>query len=227
LSARPIPINQRPLDNEYVWKGNPYQLDGWFKPTVTMYQASCDDPLVAWFSDSDGKVFMSTDGGMSWQNMNAGLRGARVQNIVASGERTFVLDAQTDQGLFLTRDGGMSWRPAPEGETTRFQSPDFKQWQRVSEHLRCRISDDGKLIISRSQDETGAASMNGWRIPRAASVFVTPHGILASGPGGCYQSADGENWAELKLWRENETGAADFLHAYWMGRYYGFIRTNE
>ena len=69
--------------------------------------------------------------------------------------------------------------------------------------------------------------MNGWRIPRAASVFVTPHGILASGPGGCYQSADGENWAELKLWRENETGAADFLHAYWMGRYYGFIRSNE
>jgi hypothetical protein len=25
------------------------------------------------------------------------------------------------------------------------------------------------------------------------------------------------------LWRELETGAADFLHAYWMGRYYGFV----
>jgi len=66
--------------------------------------------------------------------------------------------------------------------------------------------------------------MKGWRIPRADSFFVISDGLIASGPGGCYQSKDGENWRELKLWRENETGAADFLHAYWMGRYYGFIR---
>ena len=32
---------------------------------------------------------------------------------------------------------------------------------------------------------------------------------------------------ELKLWRENETGAADFLHACWMGRYYGHIKSKE
>jgi hypothetical protein len=69
--------------------------------------------------------------------------------------------------------------------------------------------------------------MKGWRIPRAASFFVTPRGLIASGPGGCYQSADGENWTELELWRENETGAADFLHPYWMGRYYGYIKTKE
>jgi hypothetical protein len=49
LSAHPIPIHQRPLDNEYVWKGNPYHLDGWLKPTVTRFQFACDDPLVAWF----------------------------------------------------------------------------------------------------------------------------------------------------------------------------------
>ncbi len=56
---------------------------------------------------------------------------------------------------------------------------------------------------------------------------MTARGILASGPGGCYQSADGENWTELKLWPESETGAADFLHAYWMGRYYGFVGRAE
>jgi hypothetical protein len=227
LSARPIPVNQRPLDNEYVWKGNPYQLDGWLKPTVTMYQSSCDDPLVSWFSDSSGKVFMSMDGGTSWQDLNAGLREARVQNIIASSERTFVLHAQSDQGVFVTRDGGMSWRLAPEGDSVKFQTPDFKQWQKASDHLFCRIIDDGQLMIRRGEDPTGVASMNGWRIPRAASVFVTPRGIVASGPGGCYQSADGEHWTELKLWHENETGAADFLHAYWMGRYYGFVRSTE
>jgi hypothetical protein len=30
----------------------------------------------------------------------------------------------------------------------------------------------------------------------------------------------------MKLWPEDETGAADFLHAYWMGRYYGFAPTD-
>jgi len=96
-SARPIPINQRPLDNEYAWKGNPYQLDGWLKPSVTMFQNSCDDPLVAWFCDTSGKVFMTLDHGKNWRDVSEGLRGARVQNLCASTHRTFIVQAQTDQ----------------------------------------------------------------------------------------------------------------------------------
>jgi len=223
LSAHPIPIHQRPLDNEYAWKSNPYQLDGWLKPAVTAFQSSCDDPLVAWFCDSAGAVFGTLDGGATWRDLSEGLRGARVQNLLASGQRTFILHAQTDQGLFLSRDGGMSWRLASDAEPIKFQTVDFKQWQKISERIHCRVSEAGELMVSHDQGQTGVVSMKGWRIPRAASFFATPRGILASGPGGCYQSGDGENWTELKLWRENETGAADFLHAYWMGRYYGFI----
>ena len=159
LSARPIPINQRPLDNEYAWKGNPYQLDGWLKPTVTMFQSSCDDPLVAWFSDSTGTMRGTLDGGASWRDVTADLRGARVQNIVASRDRTFVLHAQTDQGLFITRDGGLSWRPVSNGELVKFQASDFKQWQMISGNLQCRISEEAKLVISRDGGQTSAAAM--------------------------------------------------------------------
>jgi hypothetical protein len=63
----------------------------------------------------------------------------------------------------------------------------------------------------------------GWRIPRATSYFKTAHGIIAGGPGGVYKSTDGEHWTELRFWPLQETGAADFLHAYWMGRYYRFV----
>jgi hypothetical protein len=222
-SVRPIPIHQRPQDNEYAWKTNPYQLDGWLKPIVTSFQSSCDDPLVAWFCDSAGLVFATLDGGVIWRDVSEGLRGARVQNLLASNQRTFVLHAQTDQGVLISRDGGMSWRAAPEPESIKFKTVDFKQWQKVPDHLSCRISEAGELMVSRDEGLTGASGMKGWRIPRVGSFFATPRGILASGPGGCYESVDGENWTELKLWRENETGAADFLHAYWMGRYYGFI----
>jgi hypothetical protein len=226
-TAHPIPISQRPLDNEDVWKGNPYQMDGWLKPTVTMVQTSCDDPQVWWISDSAGRVFMTVDGGLTWRDQTPGLRGAHVQNFVASSQRTFVLHAQTDQGLFITRDGGMSWRPAPDGQSIIFPTPDFKAWQKASDHLWCRIDDDGHLLTGPEREGSGSPSTNGWRIAKATSDFVTARGIVASGPGGCYLSADGRTWTEVKVWPETETGAADFLHAYWMGRYYGFISSKE
>ena len=194
--TKPLPINQRPLDNEYEWKGNPYRLDGWLKPAVTAIQFACDDPQVAWFSDSTGRLYMTLDGWKTWQDVSRALMGARVLNIAASKTRTFVLHAQTDQGVFLTRDGGMSWRPAV-GQAVSPASPA----QGPAPH-----------------------SLNGWRIPRADYVFSTPRGTLAGGPGGAYLSADGQNWTELPLWREQETGAADFLHAYWMGRFYGYVQ---
>ncbi|MCS6859659.1 MAG: hypothetical protein NZT92_04995 [Abditibacteriales bacterium] len=223
-SAKPLPINQRPHDNEYAWKGNPYLLDGWLKPTVTQIQFACDDPQVWWFCDSAGRLYMTRDDGKTWRDMSLGLMGARVHNIVASKTRTFVLYAQTDQGVFLTRDGGMSWRPVPTGEAPTFETPNFKEWQRgPGGNLSYKINDANELVRSPDGGITYAPCMRGWRIPLAHSVFCTPRGVIASGPGGCYLSKDGEKWTELKLWQEYETGAADFLHAYWMGRYYGLL----
>jgi hypothetical protein len=53
-AAKPIPIDERPLDNEYAWKGNPYQMDGCAAghPGTGF---SYDDPRVAWFSDATGR----------------------------------------------------------------------------------------------------------------------------------------------------------------------------
>jgi hypothetical protein len=222
LALRPLPIQERPLDNEYEWKGNPYRLDGWLKPAVTAFQASCDDPLVAWFADSAGRLFMTRDGWKTWHNAGSGLMGAPVRNIAASDKRTFVLWARTGQGVFLTRDGGMSWRPAPAGEQPAFSTPDFSKGVAGPGGRTFRISEAGEL-----ETASGATAMKGWRIPRASAVFATPRGVVASGPGGAYLTPDGENWQELKLWREEETGAADFLHAYWMGRYYGWIAEKQ
>jgi hypothetical protein len=227
LSANPLPINERPVDNEYAWKGNPYQMDGWLKPSVTMFQNSCDDPLVAWFCDSSGKIFMTVDGGATWRDWSGGLRGASVRNISASTNRTFIVRARTDQGIFITRDGGMSWRPAPTDDAAMFPSQAFNEWQSAGNGLWLRVNDGSRLLLSRDGGKTSVKSMEGWRIPRAQSFFATGWGIVASGPGGAYRSADGKAWTELHLWREEETGGADFLHAYWMGRYYGFIGARE
>jgi hypothetical protein len=223
-SAKPIPVQQRPHDNEYTWKGNPYQMDGWLKPALRMFQCSADDLDVAWFCDSAGRIFMTRDGGKAWRDVSVGLMGASVENIHASTNRTFILFAKTDRGVMISRDGGLSWRTAPESLQPEFSSAKFQEWQTVSKTLSIRVNEAGALVKS---NDGGRTAVQGWRIPRANSVFITPWGVVAGGPGGCYRSADAEHWTELKLWHEEETGAADFLHAYWMGRYYGFIGKKE
>ncbi len=220
-SLDPLPIDQRPLDNEYVWKGNPYQLDGWLKPTVTAMAFACDDPQVAWFCDSGGRLFMTLDGGNTWRDATAGLMGASVQDIVASPTRTFVLWAKTDRGLRITRDGGLSWRDASTEETSEFPVRHYAQWCHGPNDVEFRIEED--RLMRRQSGVGEEPAMNGWRIPLVRSLFTTPWGVIASGPGGSYLTKDGKEWTELKLWREDRTGAADFLHAYWMGRYYGYI----
>jgi hypothetical protein len=190
-----VPIDERPLDNEYAWKGNPYALDGWLKPAVTSIQFACDDVLVAWFSDASGHAYMTRDGMKTWTDVSRGLLGAQVKRLAASPTRTFVLWAETDRGLMITRDGGMSWRAAAADD-----KPVFDEGPRID------------------------IPMNGWRIPIATWKFNTPRGLMAGGPGGAYLTTDSVHWTEQKLWREEETGAADFLHAYWMGRFYGFYK---
>lgn len=191
-AAKPVPIDRRPLDNEYAWKGNPYAVDGWLKPDVTSIQFACDDAQVAWFSDSTGRAYMTRDGMRTWTDVSVGLMGAKVKRLAASKSRTFVVWAETDRGIAITRDGGMSWRSSEDKPV--FDLP----------------------LSHNPQPPTG------WRIPLATWTFQTTHGTFAGGPGGAYSTTDGAHWTEVKLWPETETGAADFLHAYWMGRYYKF-----
>lgn len=192
-AVKPVPIDERPLDNEYAWKGNPYALDGWLKPNVTSIQFACDDPLVAWFSDASGRAYMTRDGMKSWADVSFGLLGAKVLRLAASKERTFVIFAETDRGIFVSRDGGLSWRASDE-----------------------------KPVFGSTEAEL-PLDLAGWRIPIATWKVTTARGVIAGGPGGAYLMKDGR-WAELELWREEETGAADYLHAYWMGRYYAFLK---
>jgi hypothetical protein len=136
---------------------------------------------------------MTRDGMKTWTAVDYGLAGAKVLRLSASRERTFVVYAETDRGIFVTRDGGMSWRASTE-------KPGF--------------ADPEKDLPSR---------LSGWRIPLATWKMTTSRGVIAGGPGGAYLTSDSEHWTELPLWPEQETGAADYLHAYWMGRYYKLV----
>ena len=104
-ALKPLPINARPLDNEFAWTGDVYQLDGWLKPAIVAMQFACDDPQVEWFCDTTGKAYVTLDRGQSWQNVSTAMMGASVQNLAASPSCTFVLRARTTAATLLARDG--------------------------------------------------------------------------------------------------------------------------
>jgi photosystem II stability/assembly factor-like uncharacterized protein len=76
---------------------------------------------------------------------------------------------------------------------------------------------------------------SGLPIQKASAIFVSiGKSIYVSTPGGLFESSDGgKSWKEGNLTIIGrglvieETGSADFLDAYWMGRYFGFISQEE
>ena len=149
-AAKPIPIDERPLDNEYAWKGNPYQMDGWLCRPSGHWSFPATIPM-AWFSDATGRIYLTRDGMKSWQDVSWGLEGrARAEHIRVSDRRTYVLHADTDHGIMLTRDGGMSWRTAPQAENVQFPARDFSEWHKHA-GATFRIGDKGELRAARAR----------------------------------------------------------------------------
>ena len=145
-----------------------------------------------------------------------------MQNIVASRKRTFVLHAQTDQAS-LSRATAAELARGAGGDKPEFATPNFKDWQRVSDRLGFHINEvAGGLQHGRRQERRGVH--DGWRIPRANSVFVTPHGFSPVVRADVTK-AGRRPMVGVEMWPEQSRRRLS--SAYWMGRYYGFIKANE
>ena len=77
---------------------------------------------------------------------------------------------------------------------------------------------------------------NGLEIPRAHTIFAPPNSqkIYVGTPAGLFESSDsGGHWKNSNLvliFQSNtrrEVGSADYLDAYWRGRYFGFIADEQ
>jgi bacillolysin len=73
------------------------------------------------FAATDGGIFRSSDGGLTWQERNTGLEDPDVRGIAIHPDNTNVIDIGTKAGLFRSSDGGLHWskRPAPTSDFTK------------------------------------------------------------------------------------------------------------
>jgi hypothetical protein len=53
-ALHPLPVHQRPSDNEYEWKNSPYNLDRWLSRIVRQVEISPHDPYIQFALDQEG-----------------------------------------------------------------------------------------------------------------------------------------------------------------------------
>jgi len=119
LAEEPLPMYERPLDNEYEWKNNPYSLDGWLSREIVSIDAAAEDPAVIYTADQQGWLYRSTDEGKTWQDISAGLAGAHVRSVAASIPRMRIVLAATDRGIYRNTNGGTLWNLVLPGNAVR------------------------------------------------------------------------------------------------------------
>jgi len=105
-ALRPLPVYERPSDNEYEWKGSPYRLDGWTSRIVSVLEISPHDPYVQFAADTSGYSYWSNTQGEVWHTIE-GL--PRVHDFLFSPDYPWITFAATDGGIYRTQDGGSHW----------------------------------------------------------------------------------------------------------------------
>jgi photosystem II stability/assembly factor-like uncharacterized protein len=123
LSKEPLPLFEAAWDNEYMWKGHMYGLDGWLSRIVAALDAAKDDPMVLYAADESGDLYRSGDGARTWIWIGQS-PAPRPFKIVCGAKRRYVYLA-TPTAAFRSITGGEQWAqlplPADCGELTDMQ----------------------------------------------------------------------------------------------------------
>jgi photosystem II stability/assembly factor-like uncharacterized protein len=106
---RPLPLSERPFDNEYDFKGDPYLLDGWLSREIIDVEVAAEDPFIRFAVDEGGRLYRTLDGGRTWFDHFIPLAGARVNDVLISRDKARLLLAATDRGLRKSDDAGNTW----------------------------------------------------------------------------------------------------------------------
>jgi len=106
----PYPVYAASWDNEYIWKGNLLNADGWLSRIVVDVAAPAEDPMVIYAIDQAGDLYQSRDGAATaggWVPIDAALPSPA--RAVAAGPRVRMVFVACDDGFYATLTGGTEW----------------------------------------------------------------------------------------------------------------------
>lgn len=145
-----------------------------------------------------------------------------------------------EDGITISRDGGKTWSrnySSPIGAEFAVASLAVDYHQPNAVYAVTGSSRNSGILKSEDAGQSWKiANLDGLDIPRVSALFTYEHTptIYAGTLGGLYQSINGgKEWFSANLaprggkTATREIGGGDYLLAYWMGRYYGFIGEGE
>ena len=119
VAKNPLPMNVRPMDNEYQWKSSPFGLDGWLSTPLLALSVAHEDPALIHCIDTDHTLYRSRDAGASWEELpNAP---EAIRDLAVAPRRFRFMIAATPAGVFRSDSAATRWRPAdvPGSNATR------------------------------------------------------------------------------------------------------------
>lgn len=110
----PYPVYAARWDNEYMWKGNLLNADGWLSRIVTDVAVPAEDPMVLYAIDTSGDLYQSRDGAATpggWLPVNQDLPSPA--RAIDAGPKIRMVFAACDDGFYLSKTGGATWERMP------------------------------------------------------------------------------------------------------------------
>ncbi|PWL55934.1 MAG: hypothetical protein DBY36_00655 [Clostridiales bacterium] len=212
-----IRMKDRPIDNEFEWKGSPCRMDGWLARTVTRFISNAEDDTIMTFLTEHGELIR----GYNNERFEMLPVPAGAVDIIYSRQTLRVMLAATNDGVYISRSGGFQWKKVniPCSKASRvyedlyhdnvfyavtdcgiFKSVDFNAtmnsigtiWKVAEAEIPCR------------DDELARNGLENTYI----NFFDGAAHFVRSSDGRIYQKAEGES-----DWQQTKTYFAAFWHS--------------
>lgn len=107
----PYPMYAAAWDNEYIWKGNLLNPDGWLSRIVSGVAVPQEDPVVLYAIDTRGDLYQSRDGAATpagWRSIDQGLDSP--VRALAAGPKVRMIYVACEDGFYGSLTGGYRWQ---------------------------------------------------------------------------------------------------------------------
>ena len=106
----PYPVYAAAWDNEYLWKGNLLQPDGWLSRIVAGVAVPAEDPVVLYAFDTQGDLYQSVMArpAAGWRPIDQGLPSP--VRALAAGPKVRMIYVACDDGFYGSLTGGYRWQ---------------------------------------------------------------------------------------------------------------------
>jgi len=204
-TAEALPFNEIPMDNEYDWKGEPQNVDGWTSRRITSLAVSGESPMVWFLADGSNTLYQTTDGGRSF-SVNDYRHDGVIRDITFAGNKTRIALMATSDGIWRTTSGGSGsdWVHVRVGDLPVDAPAQRVMVDRANPNIVWAVMDDGvyrsvdlgRNEIGKLWEKVSAAVPADWSMTYNITTGAQP-AFYGVAQGQMYRAGVGTGWTKV------------------------------